>query len=154
LSPVPEYPCNVLDCLSSKRYATLIVIDSNATVQTAVLLLSRPGIGLIVVCNASGGAEGVLSKSDLVRHLTGPMSSTPPVVSGLMSEPIVSCGPQDDVHDVWENMAARNLQNIPVVDGSSRPLGILDIPDAMKALLEEEIQAQMLFNYVTGVGYR
>jgi predicted transcriptional regulator len=52
-------------------------------------------------------------------------------------------------------MAARNLQNAPVVDADRKPLGILDIRDAMKALFEEEqVQEQMLFNYVTGVGYR
>ncbi len=65
-----------LHALTSTRLA---VIDFNATVQVAALSLSRPGIGLVVVCNAGGGAEGVLSKSDLVRHLTGPTSSTPSV---------------------------------------------------------------------------
>ncbi len=52
-------------------------------------------------------------------------------------------------------MTARSLQNIPVIDAGARPLGILDIRDAMKALFEqEEMQERMLFNYVTGVGYR
>jgi CBS domain-containing protein len=130
------------------------VIDVTATVQAAALSLSRPGIGLVVVCNAEGGAEGVLSKSDLVRHLTGPTSRTAPA-SDLMSRSIVSCRPQDDVHNVWEIMAARSLQNIPVVDVGARPLGILDMRDAMRALFEqEEMQERMLVNYVTGVGYR
>ena len=52
-------------------------------------------------------------------------------------------------------MSARNLQNIPVIGGGSRPQGILDIRDAMKVLFdEEEMQERMLVNYVTGVGYR
>jgi CBS domain-containing protein len=140
-----------LHALTSTRLA---VIDFNATVQVAALSLSRPGIGLVVVCNAGGGAEGVLSKSDLVRHLTGPMSSTPSV-SHLMSRSIISCGPQDDVHDVWQTMTARSLQNIPVIDAGARPLGILDIRDAMEALFkQEEMQERMLMDYVTGVGYR
>ncbi|MGO4842598.1 CBS domain-containing protein, partial [Rhizobiaceae sp. 2RAB30] len=80
-----------LDTLTSSRLA---VIDRNATVQSAALLLSRTGIGLVVVCNATGDAEGVLSKSDLVRHLTGSTSSASRV-SGLMTPSIVSCGPQD-----------------------------------------------------------
>ena len=75
-----------LHALTSSRLA---VIDFNATVQAAALSLSRPGIGLVVVCNANGGAEGVLSKSDLVRHLTSSASSS---ATGV--------GPDEHVHRV------------------------------------------------------
>jgi CBS domain-containing protein len=144
----------IIDKLRALTSRRLAVIDFNATVQTAAHWLSRPGVGLVVVCNGSGSAEGVLSKSDLIRHLSSSTSSAPPV-STLMSRSVVSCSPQDDVHAVWQTMAARNLQNIPVVDDGARPLGILDIRDAMKALFEqEEMQERMLLNYVTGVGYR
>lgn len=144
----------LVDKLHALTSSRLAVVDIDATVQAAALSLSRPSIGLIVVCNAGGGAEGVLSKSDLIRHLTSSMSSARPV-SALMSRSIVSCSPQDDVHSVWQTMAQRNLQNIPVIDLGARPLGILDIRDAMKALFQqEEMQEQMLFNYVTGLGYR
>lgn len=144
----------LIDKLHALTSSRLAVIDVNDSVQAAALSLSKPGIGLVVVCNGAGEATGVLSKSDLVRHLTNPTSSTPPV-STLMSRPIVSCGPQDDVHAVWQTMAQRNLKNIPVIGVGTKPLGILDIRDAMKALFEqEEMQEQMLFNYVTGLGYR
>lgn len=142
----------LVDKLHALTSSRLAVIDVDATVQAAAFSLSRPGIGLVVVCNGSGGAEGVLSKSDLVRYLTTTTSSA---VSVLMSRSIVSCGPRDDVHDVWQTMTARNLQNIPVIGDHARPLGILDIRDAMKALFEqEEMQERMLVNYVAGVGYR
>jgi hypothetical protein len=52
-------------------------------------------------------------------------------------------------------MAARNLQNIPVLSADSKPLGALDIRDALKVLFEqEEYQEQLLSNYVAGVGYQ
>jgi CBS domain-containing protein len=144
----------LIDKLHALTSSRLAVIGFDATVQTAALSLSRPGIGLVVVCNGSGGAEGVISKSDLVRHLGNPASSAPPV-SFLMTSPMVSCGPQDDVYDVWQTMAARNLQNLPVIDAGAKPLGILDIRDAMKVLFDqEEMQERMLVNYVAGVGYR
>ncbi|MER9133564.1 hypothetical protein [Mesorhizobium sp. M0768] len=50
----------------------------HAAVQVAALSLSKPGIGLVVVCDDNGAAAGVLSKSDLIRHLTGAGSPTPP----------------------------------------------------------------------------
>ena len=144
----------LIDKLQPLTAARLAVIKLSATVQTAAVSFARPGVGLIVVCNDSGSAEGVLSKSDLIRHLSFPVPSAPPV-SKVMSRSIVACSPQDDVHMVWQIMTERNLQNIPVVDGATKPLGILDIRDAMKALFEqEEMHERMLFNYVTGVGYR
>ena len=140
--------------LNSMTSARLSVIDVDATVRAAALSLSKPGIGLVIVCRGNGAAAGVLSKSDLVRHLTNPASSTPPA-SALMSKSFVTCSPQDDVHMVWQTMAGLDLQNIPVLDVGGKAVGILDIRDAMKALFEqEEIQEQMLFNYITGIGYR
>lgn len=137
--------------LTSTRLA---VVDQMATVRTAALALTKPGIGLVVVCNGAGNAEGVLSKSDLIRHLTSADPSVPPA-GALMTRAMVSCAPGDDLHDVWQTMAARNLQNIPVLDAGARPLGILDIRDAMSALFRQEEQLErMLSNYVTGVGYR
>jgi CBS domain-containing protein len=144
----------LVDKLHALTSSRLAVIDVDATVRAAALSLSRPGIGLVVVCNGGGAMEGILSKSDLVRHLTTSTRSALPV-SDLMSTSVVSCGPRDDVHDVWQTMAVRNLQNIPVIDNRARPLGILDVRDAMKALFEqEEMQERMLVNYVAGVGYR
>ncbi|WP_281004775.1 CBS domain-containing protein [Mesorhizobium hawassense] len=134
--------------------ARLMVIDASAAVQAAAHSLSKPGIGLVIVCDDDGAAAGVLSKSDLIRHLTSPRLPAPPA-SALMTSPIVSCGPQDDLHAVYQTMASRSLQNLPVLDVGAKPIGILDIRDAMRALFrEEEIEEQMLFNYVTGVGYR
>jgi CBS domain containing-hemolysin-like protein len=66
-----------------------------------------------------------------------------------------TCRPQDDLHEVWQIMSAKGLQNMPVVDENEVPVGILNIRDTLKSLLEqEEMQEQMLFNYVAGIGYR
>jgi len=140
-----------LHAVTSSR---LVVIADDADLHVAARWLSGRDIGLVVVCDGDGGAAGVLSKSDLVRHLAGPAGSAPSV-SALMSRVIVSCTPHDDLHGVWQIMATRKLQNIPVVDVRARPVGVLDIRDAMTALFtEEETQARALFDYVSGVGYR
>lgn len=140
-----------LHALTSSRLA---VVSRDATVQEAAVSLSRPGVGLVAVCSGTGSLEGVLSKSDLIRHLCCPNAASAPA-SALMSRSVVTCSPEEGVHEVWQAMTARGLQNVPVVDDASRPVGMLDIRDAMKALFEEEaLQERMLFNYVTGVGYR
>ena len=52
-------------------------------------------------------------------------------------------------------MTAQNLENVPVLDADLRPLGILNIRDAMKVLFEEEeFLEHALVNYISGVGYQ
>jgi CBS domain-containing protein len=134
--------------------ARLAVVDLNATVRAAALSLSTRGIGLAVICDQEERAAGVLSKSDLVRHLTQPRTSEAPIAT-LMSRPFVSCTPSDDVHSVWQIMSRRELQNMPVLNPDGRPVGVLDIRDALKVLFEqEEIQERMLIDYIAGTGYR
>lgn len=142
-----------IDSLRVATSARLAVLDLDATLQTAASSLSRPGIGMVVVCSDTGAA-GVVTKSDLVRHLATDGAADAPVAL-LMTRPVVSCRPADEVYSVWQTMTSRNLQNVPVLAGDLTPLGILDIRDAMQALLEQEqYEEHMLVDYIAGVGYR
>jgi CBS domain-containing protein len=144
----------VVDRLGSATSARLIAIAADDTVQAAALAFSNLNVGLLVVCDAVGRAVGVLSKSDLVRHLAGAGPVGAPLAAA-MSRDIVHCAPDDDLHAAWEDMSARRLQNMPVLDADSKPIGVLDIRDALQALLEQEqYQEQVLINYISGVGYR
>ena len=143
-----------IEQLSSMTSLRLVTIDIDATLRAAALSLSNPGTGLVVVCHGNGGAAGVLSKSDLVRHLAN-SGATQTTAATLMSQPIVYCTPDDDVHSVWQTMAAHGLQNVPVLGVDRKPLGILDVRDAMKALFEqEEFEERLLTNYIAGIGYQ
>jgi CBS domain-containing protein len=142
-----------VDSLQTATSARLATVELGATLQTAASCLSRPGTGLVVVCSNTGAA-GVLTKSDLVRHLAMAGAADAPAAL-LMSGPIASCKPDDDVYDVWQTMTARKLQNVPVLGDGLEPLGILDVRDAMQALLEQEQhQEHLLIDYITGIGYR
>lgn len=142
-----------VDSLHAAISARLATVELDATLQTVASHLSRPGIGLVVVCRDTGAA-GVLTKSDLVRHLVSAGAADAPAAL-LMSSPIVSCKPNDDVYDVWQTMTARKLQNVPVLGDDLKPLGTLDIRDAMQALFDQEqYQERVLIDYIDGIGYR
>jgi arabinose-5-phosphate isomerase len=52
-------------------------------------------------------------------------------------------------------MNTRGLKNVPVVDQSARPLGLLNARDILQALLSEtQSDENLLRDYVMGVGYR
>jgi CBS domain-containing protein len=144
----------VIDKLGSATSSRLAAIAATGTIQAAARAFADLNTGLLVVCDEAGRAAGVLSKSDLIRHLAGGGPVGAPLAPA-MSRNIVHCAPEDDLYAVWQGMLARRLQNMPVLDADSRPLGVLDIRDALQALLEEEqCQEQVLVNYISGVGYR
>jgi len=130
------------------------MIAIEATLRTAAFAFANPQIGLLVVCDGNGRAAGIVSKSDIIRHLRD-VGATDAPIANLMVRNIVSCRREDDLYDSWQKMAARNLQNMPVLSGDCTPVGVLDIRDALKVLFEQEkYQEQLLFNYVAGVGYQ
>ena len=143
-----------VDTLNAMILNRLAVITVDATLRTAACALSKPHVGLLVVCEVNRKAAGVVSKSDIVRRLTV-VGVAEASVATLMSREIVSCRPGDDLYATWQKMSAQNLQNMPVLGTGSEPVGVLDIRDALKALFEqEEYQERMLFNYVVGIGYQ
>ena len=140
--------------LESKTLARLVTMDVGAPAHIAARALMRPGAGLAVICRTTGHAAGVLSKSDLVRHLADgrPHDTT---VAALMTQPFVSCSAHDDIAAALQTMVLRGVQNVPVLDEALRPIGILDARDAMQALIDEDaIQERLLTDYIAGVGYR
>ena len=143
-----------IETLRPMTAARLVVIAIDTSLRNAAVALSNRHIGLLVVCDENRRAAGVVSKSDIVRHLSGVGVAEAPVAN-LMSRNIVSCGPEDDLYATWQRMAAQDLQNMPVLNTDSKPLGVLDIRDALKALFEqEEYQERLLSNYVAGIGYQ
>jgi CBS domain-containing protein len=73
-----------IDNLGAATSARLVEINVDDTPEDCGACLSRPGIGLIVVCGEGGEAGGVLTKSDLVRHLATEGAADEPVAP-LMS---------------------------------------------------------------------
>ena len=70
--------------LSSTTSPRLAAVATTATVGIAAKALSQLDVGMLVVCNEGGPVAGVLSKSDLVRHLA-PRNLAPPVLTNNLS---------------------------------------------------------------------
>ena len=129
-------------------------LAQQSTVQAAAEAFSNPQLGLIVVCDGQDRALGVVSKSDLVRHLANAGPVDIPLME-IMTRSIVSAAPGDDLRETWKLMVARRLQNLPLLDLDRRPIGTLDIRDALQTVLAlEEEQEDQLIKYIAGIGYR
>ena len=133
----------------------LITIGDDAPLIAAAALLRDLDVDLIVVQNRDGILVGVITKTDIVRqisHCQG--ASCMAAASAVMTKAIVYCHPGDLLRTVWSLMKDRHLKNIPVLDRDSRPIGVLNVRDALEALLGEvEYEEDLLREHLMCVGY-
>jgi CBS-domain-containing membrane protein len=136
---------------TSVRLGTL---EQCSSVRDAATTFADARLGLLVICDEHERAIGVVSKSDLVRHLARAGHVDLPVTD-VMTRSLISASPGDDLRLTWKVMVQRRLQNLPLLDPNRRPVGTLDIRDALQAIIQlEQDQEDQLVNYVAGVGYR
>ena len=153
-----DWPANktlVVDQLLSKARERLVTIAKNAPLIEAAKLL-RPGIELVIVCDAAGLLAGVITKTDIVNQISHCQESICVTTAAIvMTTEVLLCHPADTLSDVWGRMKERGLKNVPVVDDQSKPLGLLHARDILQILLKDaEYTEALLQDYVMGVGYR
>jgi CBS domain-containing protein len=133
----------------------LVTVAEDAPLIEAARVL-RNGSDLAVVCRADGTVSGVVTKTDIVNqisHCQG--ASCTCALSSVMSRDVLQCRAGDSLLELWSEMKARGVKNVPLVDGDSRPLGIINAREALQALLTEaENEEVVLRDYVMGFGYR
>jgi CBS domain-containing protein len=134
----------------------LAAIRHDAPLKDAARLLARAEINLVVVCNADARFAGVITKTDVVRHLShceGVGSTV--AASTVMTSEVTCCRPGDLLEDVWSIMREHHLKHVPVIDAGSRPIGVLYARDALQVLLSKVQHKELLLrDYVMGIGYR
>jgi len=142
-----------IDAVSRSRLTTVPV---DALLMDVAKLLSGSHIGLVIVCDADGVMAGVITKTNIVQrigHCLG--SACTAAAAEVMTREVSFCHPGDCLTDVLSMMANRGFVHVPVVDGQSRPLGIVNARDALQALLaDEQYEESLLRDYVMGIGYR
>lgn len=139
-----------------KARERLAVIDAGAPIRQAAELMSQPHIALVVVRGPDGGMVGVLTKTDLVAQMgrCGGGACTARVDT-IMTREVVSCRPNELLHEVWSVMKDRGLLRIPVIDDAGKPVGIVYARDALPDLLTEVENEETIFrDYVMNVGYQ
>lgn len=134
----------------------LATISAGALVREAADLMSKPHTDLLVVCGDDGGMVGVITKTDLIRQI-GHCSGGGCIARAdtIMTRVVASCRSTESLQDIWSMMKAHNLQRIPLVDESKKPIGILYARDVLQNLLGEvKDEDTLLRDYVMSIGYQ
>lgn len=140
------------DVLADKGSA-VVTVGSTATTGEAVVLLTRHGIGAVVVVDDGDAPLGLVSERDVVHALAdaGPQVNALPIAE-VMSTDVPTCAPEARVDDVAALMTQGRHRHVPVtVDGVL--VGIVSVGDVVRSRLENlTATAEQLRAYVAG-GY-
>lgn len=132
-----------------RKGSTVVTMKPDATVTELVRTLGEHKIGAVVVVR-DGQTVGIVSERDVVRRLAevGAAVLDQPV-SELMSADVISCGPNDALDDIAEQMTERRIRHLPVLaDGELA--GIVTIGDVVAARIHELEQTRVqLESYIT-----
>jgi CBS domain-containing protein len=134
----------------------LSTVGVDALLAEVAALLSSTQISLVVVCDASGAAVGVITETILVRQLGFGHAGVFSTRAGeVMNADFTVCAPADSLPTVLAMMHERGLIHVPVVDGGNQPQGVLNVRDGLRALLAAgNYEEALLRNYVMGLGYQ
>ena len=88
--------------------------------------------GAVMIVDAEGMLTGIFTDSDLARLLERQKDSQfdCPIVDVMTREPLtVARGSRTEI--AIETLACRNISELPVVSGSGKPIGLIDITDVV-----------------------
>ncbi|MBM7061070.1 CBS domain-containing protein [Pseudomonas sp. UL073] len=127
----------VAHILAAKASRHVHTIGPEDTVLTALQVMAENNVGALPVIDGDQ-LLGIVSERDYARRiiLQGRSSVGTPV-KAIMSAPVVTVEPRQDLRACMELMTERKLRHLPVVDGG-RLIGLLSIGDLVKEVIAEK----------------
>ncbi len=111
------------------------VVTSGATAQETLMAMNRtkgrPGAASVV--DGDGRLLGFFTDGDLARHLEQDIGFLRrPVDEVMMCEPLTT-EPEALASEAFRLLQQKRVDQLPVVDGDHRPVGLLDVQDLLDA---------------------
>lgn len=108
------------------------------SVYQAIEMMALKEVGALTVLDDSGQLIGIVSERDYARKviLKG-KSSKDTHISDIMTESVITVGPDLKVKDCLGIMTDKKVRHLPVVE-DGRLSGILSVGDLVKAIISEQ----------------
>jgi CBS domain-containing protein len=125
----------LVDVLKRKKIQELVSVPPAATVAEAVSLMSRSGVGAVIVRKPDGAVEGIFTERDLMRRVVNEgrePKSTP--VSSVMSAEVRRVTSSATVEEALRLMVEYGHRHVLVEDGKQAK-GLVSVRDLMSWLI-------------------
>ena len=112
----------------------LVTVTPEESAAAAIARMVDANVGSVIVTAASR-LVGMFTERDVLRLAAEGVSFAETRVGDVMTSPVVTVDPDDDVLDAAQLMAERRIRHAPVAQGDA-VLGVIGIRDVMRVLLE------------------
>jgi CBS domain-containing protein len=104
-----------------------------ASVGEAVNSMAQTGSRVAIVTDSHGRPAGILTEHDVVRRVAWRATPDQPVET-VMSAPVITVSADDHLLHAIITMRRHRLSHVPVVDGTGRLAGLLELHDVLFSL--------------------
>jgi CBS domain-containing protein len=137
--------------LLARKGSDIWSVDAEEPVLAAIQIMADRHVGALPVMR-DGQLVGVISERDYARKviLLG-RSSAETAVWQIMSSPVVTVAPEDEVRHCMQLMTDRRIRHLPVVEKTGSMVGMISIGDLVRAVIEEQQETiQHLERFIAG----
>jgi CBS domain-containing protein len=137
--------------LLARKSPDIWSVDAEEPVLAAIQIMADRHVGALPVMR-DGLLVGVISERDYARKviLLG-RSSAETEVWQIMSSPVITVVPEDEVHRCMQLMTERRIRHLPVVDKTGSMVGMISIGDLVRAVIEEQAETiDQLEKFIAG----
>jgi CBS domain-containing protein len=126
----------------------VVTVAPSASLAEIAATLAEKKIGAVVV-EEGGAIKGIISERDIVRALArhgGEGLSR--AARDWMTAKVVTCKPDETIHDVMQKMTTGRFRHLPVVE-NGQLAGIISIGDVVKRRIEDvEREVEQIREYI------
>ena len=113
-------------------------LADDATAQEAGVLLARPEVRAVFVCNGDGALAGVVTRKTLVREVVAPGRNPRETPLGeIAEEPYYTIDSSQQLDEAFHFLEEQDAERVPVVEGG-RLVGVLSRSVLQRRLAEDE----------------
>ena len=117
--------------------ASVPLVDESATMQDALLMMSKQHFGCVGITDRKGALAGIITHGDLARHMGNDLLGRP--LSAVMTRNPKIVSPDQLAAEALSLMNDKKITQLFVLDAKDsgkRPVGILHIHDCLRAGLQ------------------
>jgi CBS domain-containing protein len=115
----------------------IATIEPDKNIVDAAKIMKGRRIGSLVVVKGSKPI-GIITERDIVRKLIAEGKDAKNVkVKDLMSYPLITASPDDDVEVLAKRMSKNEIRRLPVVDNDGRLVGMITATDIAKSVVKD-----------------